>query len=238
MNLVLSGRARYLVKGRRYDLRPHALVWLFPGQSHILLTASPEFSMWIVTFRRPLVRESRRDRRYTILQEKDPGLDWLRRLERLEADRLDSLMRRLSESRQVSPTLFNAGLRYLLLSAMEAFRDAERVAGGPEIHPAIEKAAGILTAEAESVSEAELAGRVGLSRSHLSRLFRLQTGVPLVRFRNRQRLSRFLALYGAGQRRTMLDAALAAGFGSYAQFHRVFKELMGRAPAEHRQMHS
>jgi hypothetical protein len=61
-------------------------------------------------------------------------------------------------------------------------------------------------------------------------LFKQQTGVALVDFRNRQRVEKFLAIYRTGQRTTMLDAALEAGFGSYPQFHRVFKRVMGCSP--------
>jgi AraC-like DNA-binding protein len=80
----------------------------------------------------------------------------------------------------------------------------------------------------------ELARRSGLSSTRLSRLFKQQTGVALVDFRNRQRIERYLQLYGTGQRMTMLDAALEAGFGSYPQFHRVFKRVTGRSPGSHR----
>ena len=81
---------------------------------------------------------------------------------------------------------------------------------------------------------AELARQAGLSPSRLSRLFRAQTGVSLVEYRNQQRLERFLRLYRQGRRWSMLAAALTAGFGSYPQFHRVFKRLMGSGPAEYR----
>jgi AraC-like DNA-binding protein len=37
-------------------------------------------------------------------------------------------------------------------------------------------------------------------------------------------LQRFLRLYGRGRRTTALAAALEAGFGSSAQFYRVFRE--------------
>ena len=79
----------------------------------------------------------------------------------------------------------------------------------------------------------EVAKTAGLSESHLSRLFREQTGVSMVQFRQRCMVERFLQLYGRGRRMNMTEAALAAGFGSYVQFHRVFSRLMGRGPAEH-----
>jgi AraC-like DNA-binding protein len=65
-------------------------------------------------------------------------------------------------------------------------------------------------------------------------LFKQQTGVALVDFRNRQRIERFLELYGTGQRRKMSDAALDAGFGSYPQFHRIFKRVIGCSPGNYR----
>jgi len=40
--------------------------------------------------------------------------------------------------------------------------------------------------------------------------------------------------YGSGNRWNMTQAALASGFGSYAQFHRVFKRHFGFGPAEYR----
>jgi AraC-like DNA-binding protein len=41
----------------------------------------------------------------------------------------------------------------------------------------------------------------------------------------------FLRLYGTGRRTTALAAALEAGFGSYAQFYRVFRQQAGRSPS-------
>ena len=53
-------------------------------------------------------------------------------------------------------------------------------------------------------------------------------------YRNRQRLERFIQLYGQGQRINMLEAALTAGFGSYPQFYRVFRDFMGCTPQEYK----
>ncbi len=74
-------------------------------------------------------------------------------------------------------------------------------------------------------------GAAGLSPSHLSRLFKAQTGVSITRFRNQRRLERFRALYGDGRRTTALAAALDAGFGSYAQFYRVVRAETARSPS-------
>ena len=67
----------------------------------------------------------------------------------------------------------------------------------------------------------QIAARLDLSLSRLARVFKAEMGMSLVEYRNRLRLDRFAVLLDRG-RTNLLEAALAAGFGSYAQFHRVF----------------
>jgi transcriptional regulator GlxA family with amidase domain len=57
-------------------------------------------------------------------------------------------------------------------------------------------------------------------------------GVSLVGYKNRLRLERFFTLVHPGGG-NLLQAALDAGFGSYAQFHRVFRDLLGTTPREY-----
>ena len=140
-------------------------------------------------------------------------------------------LRKLSP-RTEQPGLFNAGLAWAFLSAWRQFAQAADVPVR-DVHPAVEKAARLIRDEDIALKLDELARRAGLSPHRLSRLFKQQTGIALVDFRNRQRMEKFLQLYGTGQRRTMLDAALEAGFGSYPQFHRVFKRMTGHSPRSH-----
>jgi AraC-like DNA-binding protein len=78
----------------------------------------------------------------------------------------------------------------------------------------------------------EIAAQLEISLSHLSRLFRTEMGMSLVEYRNRLRLDRFEVLLDRG-RTNLLEAALAAGFGSYAQFHRVFRALRKITPRDY-----
>jgi AraC-like DNA-binding protein len=66
----------------------------------------------------------------------------------------------------------------------------------------------------------------------LAKHFRDQVGVPLVDYRNRVRVERFLGFVERGGG-NLLRAALDAGFGSYAQFHRVFRRTLGVTPREY-----
>jgi AraC-like DNA-binding protein len=78
----------------------------------------------------------------------------------------------------------------------------------------------------------EIAGALDISLSRLSRVFKAEMGMSLVEYRNRLRLDRFSVLLDRG-RTNLLEAALAAGFGSYAQFHRVFRALRHVTPREY-----
>jgi AraC-like DNA-binding protein len=76
-----------------------------------------------------------------------------------------------------------------------------------------------------------LAGELGVSAGHLARAFKREMGVSLVDYRNRKRLDRFFEIIQRmGNTSNLLDAALEAGFGSYAQFHRVYRKFLGTTP--------
>lgn len=98
-------------------------------------------------------------------------------------------------------------------------------------HPAVVQAVRMLGKDCSLGGQA-LAAQVGISLSRLARIFKAEMGLSLVEYRNRLRLQRFSVFVNAG-RTNLLEAALGAGFGSYAQFHRVFRALHGRTPREY-----
>jgi AraC-like DNA-binding protein len=231
-NLVTQGRGLYLLERRKYEIRRGDLLWLFPAQEHVLIEQTLDFEMWIGVLKPKVVRQAAIDANARPLRQLNPEGEFCRRLLERDLKGLEELFAEIVAP-QNNAGLFNAALNYALLAAWHRF---QRAAGVPvhDVHPAVERAARLIRNENTPLNLDELSERSGLSAHRLSRLFKQQTGVALVDFRNRQRIERFLQLYGAGQRRTMLDAALEAGFGSYAQFHRVFKHVTGRSPREHR----
>lgn len=82
------------------------------------------------------------------------------------------------------------------------------------------------------VSGESLARELNISAGYLARLFKSEVGVSLVEYRNRLRIERFLRLVERGGG-NLYEAALEAGFGSYAQFHRVFRQQVGSTPREY-----
>ncbi|HKG62663.1 MAG TPA: AraC family transcriptional regulator [Solirubrobacteraceae bacterium] len=226
LDLVVRGSASYLLGERRYDLTPGTLTWLFPGQDHVLVDESPDHELWWAVFSPALVAETG----VAPLRQHDPAGNFSRRLEAGRARRLEALLREIRDADRVDDALLNAGLAYLLRSAWRSFVDSQDIVTGADVHPAVETVARRLQLDPDAGDLDALARTVGLSPSHLSRTFKAQTGVSITRFRNQRRLERFRVIYGDGRHTTTLAAALEAGFGSYAQFFRVFRAETGTSP--------
>jgi AraC-like DNA-binding protein len=234
LHFVERGTGLFLVTKGRLAVGPGSLLWIPPGRDHLLLEASADFRRWMVLCRKRVVRR--------VLGEAAEGLIGRGASEQsgaLPARALSSLRGTLTEIRadgHGSRPIFNASVAFALARAWTHFLSA---AASPEpvaLHPAVSRALALLRGSPSRLSMPELAADVGLSESHLSKLFSAEVGVSVTDFRNRLGLERFLELYGDGTGTTLLGAALDAGFGSYPQFHRVFRRLMGYSPAEHRRV--
>jgi AraC-like DNA-binding protein len=127
----------------------------------------------------------------------------------------------------------NAAILCTLLGLrLEALRGTGKVTYGPSArHPAVTAAVRMLTDD-PSLRGGDIAEKIGVSLSRFARVFKSDTGLSLVDFRNQLRLERFLSLVDAGGS-NLLEAAYAAGFGSYSQFHRVFRALRGASPRDY-----
>lgn len=231
LNLVIAGTATYLLDGRRYELRPQTLVWLFPRQEHILTNHSWDYQDWLGLFDRGAVRSICTTPETQELLLPDPSGHFARRLSADAAATLESLLEHIA--RAANADTADTGLRFALLAAWEAFRATSEMSPVSSVHPAVLRAARLLRADAGAETVHAIARVVSLSPHHLSRLFLDQMGVSIPRFRNEQRFRRLLDVYGAGDRMSILDAAITAGFGSYAQFYRVFCQLTGSNPSSY-----
>lgn len=226
-NLVTHGSCSYLVGERRYDLRRGSLIWLFPDQEHVLINPSPDAEMWIVVIRGEVLRRAVPTGLDQRLLERNPPWMLAKALAPVAFSAHDRLLQHaLKHKNEVALT--NTALPYLTLDAWAAFQGADVDDNANVIDPAIDHAARLLSREDAPDDLAVLAKRVGLSPSRLSRQFNLQLGVSLADYRNRIKLERFLDLYTNTS--TLLNAALEAGFGSYPQFHRVFRQFLGVTP--------
>jgi AraC-like DNA-binding protein len=232
VNLVLSGKASYLFGNRRVRLTANSMIWLFPGQEHVLIDSSHDFSMWVLVFRPGLVRHHAQTGTRRVLRVGDPGEVFCRQVDTRRLDLLNQVYQDASGDQGAD--VANAALGYALVASWQAYQFSSEPLPRIDVHPAVSRAAHLISAADDSPSLDRLAREAGLSPARLSRLFKRQTGIGLTAFRQRKCLERFLRLYGRGARYTLIQAALQAGFGSYAQFHRVFCAVMRMNPAAYR----
>ncbi|MBQ8510894.1 MAG: helix-turn-helix transcriptional regulator [Clostridia bacterium] len=82
----------------------------------------------------------------------------------------------------------------------------------------------------ESITEGDLASRLYVTRTHLSRQFYNCLGIGFAEYLRRVRLQKTLELLCAHPSMNVLDAALDCGFGSSAGFYKTVRELTGTSP--------
>lgn len=126
--------------------------------------------------------------------------------------------------------MLNLGLDYVFELALWQLRQAQDVGPTLIVHPAVGATARRIRQSPELGLEA-LAAAARMSAGRLGRIFKQNMGVALSSYRNRVRLERARELLQQ-QGVTTLEAALASGFGSYAQFYRVFREETGLNPRQ------
>ncbi len=77
----------------------------------------------------------------------------------------------------------------------------------------------------------DVADLVRVCPTELSRHFRRDLGVTLTTYRTRIKILRFIREVDRGAT-NLLSASLSAGFGSYSQCHRAFRQALGCAPRD------
>jgi AraC-like DNA-binding protein len=229
-HLLARGTAVMLIRDQRVDLPSGSLLWIPPGTEHLTLEASAGLRRWILSLRAAAVRRTlAADEAAALLSRRGPitcvqlGSAELRTLKELLVDVANQTGR--------GNTVTNAGLAYALARAALASQEADRPTEPTAVHPGVARALFLMQGDGLLLSRNELAARCGLSATHLSRLFVQELGHSLRDVRNRKRLSRFQQLIDSGACQSLTEAALEAGFGSYSQFHRVYRRFSGRSPS-------
>jgi AraC-like DNA-binding protein len=233
LHLIDGGSGLFLFRGTRLPVKTGTLVFIPPGRDHLLLEASADFRRFMLLFRPRLVRRVLPKGAHAALLGR-AAREQSRTLPRRALSSLRQTYSEVREDRAAELRLFNAGMAFALARSWLHFESASRTPEPAQFHPAISRTLGLLRQGEPSQSLGELAEQTGLSESHLSKLFSSQVGMSLTECRNLIRVERFVEIYGDGSRATLMDAALEAGFGSYAQFYRVFLKHMGYPPGKHR----
>jgi AraC family transcriptional regulator len=227
LNLVTRGRGRFALDTGEYELGRGDMLWFLPHVGHELVSTSADFDMWVVTFRQDLVERvdascGGSERTASIYRAPRARLD--RGALGWSEGALRSSFQLLCRGRAPEPALIGELLARL-------WRET-RLGQEPdaELHVAARRARALLSKQ-PWLGRAELAAAVSVSESTLAHAFRRGLGVTLDEYRNRVRVGRLLELI-EGSRPSLLDAGLAAGFGSSAQYHRSVRALAGCRPGE------
>jgi len=208
INVVLRGQARMGVGGDVVQIAPGDVLLFHPGQDHLLLEGSPDLDLFVAALRPELAaRKSEALARVASM-----GCHLLEP----ELERLQQLLSGLAS------VLDNAAVEHHLLSLFVDL--ARRLTMN---HVLSRRALQEICRHPEASGSA-LASRLGVHPSVLSRRFHEDLGMTFVDYRAHQRTMAFVRLVDAG--RTLTSAALDAGFGSYAQCHRVISKALGCTP--------
>jgi AraC-like DNA-binding protein len=253
LNIVAKGHITYVVGKNRYHFANGDLLWLFPGQPHRLVDRSQDALYYVAVFKQSLIHKACHQEQYRALGlSRPPGktmlhthlghqeFEFLRRMmDSLIAGAPDNDLLNREAGFGLTPgfryehedsDFLNVGLSHLLIFC---WRNQLAWQGGNRavpLHHSILKALDILGRDEQPGTLADLAKQCGISPEHLSRTFKKQIGIPLNRYRNAARLERFWKLRNNPLQKTITEAALTAGFGSYAQFYKIFREAHGRGP--------
>jgi AraC-like DNA-binding protein len=253
LNLVVRGSVTYVMGEQRYALPAGTLLWLFPEQEHQLVDRSSNAQNYVAVFKPTFIRRVCKTEAYAGLRngrsEKQSLLHTMLDTKSFQLVRnaMDSLMEG-SLDREVlnreagfgaesdfryqhaDPDGLNAGLHYLLTLCWRLTQERKPGDVAVSLHPAVQHAIRLLSDGDWNESLSALAQKCDVSDAHLSRMFHQQVGVTLNQYRNSLRLARFWEDMHRAPDTNVTDAVYQAGFGSYAQFYKVFFAAHGQGP--------
>ncbi len=237
--LIRRGRATLRAATQTQVVRPGQLCWILPGVPHVMGDFSRDFDMWVVQLDPALVDDC-----WAAVNpgapapDGDPYASWSLPLGQKLAGRpavevpaeAAQLLDRLAAGIWAAtlPRQARAGLAQfgqLALQATLAHVDTRSATSVGQL-------ASCLLLSSPSMSREAAAAELGVSGGFLSRAVHKDLGVTFVEHRARTRVAHFLALVQSKEI-NFLEAALAAGFGSYSQFHRTFSRVSGSRPRDY-----
>jgi AraC-like DNA-binding protein len=237
--LIRRGSATLYVATQPQVVRPGQLCWILPGLPHVMGNFSPDFDMWVVELDSTLVDDC-----WATIHASGPAADqapfesWSLPLGEQLAGRsavgvsaevaklLDELAAGVWTA--MLPGEARSGLaRFGLLALRTTLENVDT-----RSPTSIGQLASCLLLATPTMSRTAVAAELGVSEGFFSRAVHRDLGVTFVEHRARTRVAHFLAL-AQTKRLNFLNAALAAGFGSYAQFHRTFSRVSGCRPRDY-----
>jgi AraC-like DNA-binding protein len=215
LNLITGGSATFAMGEKPYPVVRGDLLWWPPGQDHVLVDASDDFDLFVI------------------------GVT------------ADFSVRALAGAPDVAcvgpiqirlPTAALAELEAICVApgsasdvaAMERrvgdlWRQAHALRRAADAMHVVTRRTMLSLYQQPELGRSDIARLVRAYPTEISRNFHNDMGMTLSAFRSRLRLLRFIQAVDGGAP-SLLAAALGAGFGSYSQCHRIFRQTFACTP--------
>jgi AraC-like DNA-binding protein len=215
LNLVTGGTGTFAMGQKALPVAAGDLLWWPPGQDHVLADASPDFDLFVIGVTAEFS--------YRVLSG-TPEVGCVGPIQtRLTAPALAEVKAACvaSDAATDVPAIeHKVGEFWHRAHALR--RNAHNM------HVVTRRTMASLY-ERPELARSDVARLVRAYPSEVSRCFHSDMGMTLSAFRSRLRLLRFIEAVDDGAK-SLLTAALGAGFGSYSQCHRVFQRTLGCTP--------
>lgn len=218
--LVKRGVVSERVGNQVHQAHAGQMLWHLPGRPHENLGGSPDLDLRVVHAEPHLFSN------LALLGDLVAG----RPVVELRGKDFDALLEQCDRTSDADGVLADRTqqLGVAARSAMAATQTDHQFTRATSL---VELACNLLQAD-PGLDRAALCRALDVSGAYLSRRFRTELGTTLQEQRVRVRLTLFVTRV-MHDRRTFLQAALDAGFGSYSQLHRVFVRLAGCTPRQY-----
>ncbi len=218
LNLVVNGAATFRIGETVVDATKGDLLAFPPGQEHALLRTSEDVYLFAIGMDAKLSAEVLRENRQHTAAPMHLKLD---------SRDFSALLKRASslvDCDEADPRVAE------LWEQANWLRQRQMVLHNRPMHVFVHRALSILSENLDWDSE-RVARSARAHASELSRYFHRDLNMTFVKYRSRLRLLRLIELMDKNGG-SMNASAIAAGFGSYSQCHRVFQAELGCSPRQ------
>ena len=225
---VLQGQGKYIVEGAEYTIHPHALFFMRPYEYHCALPSpGGTYERIVLRFEEELLPAT--VRRLSLLHEKRGNyFSVFASTTPLHAafETLGGTTALLEDGQEEdAEALLHATLAQIMLLLSVKKPEAPSIPTSPTVLRVIEYLNAHLQ---EELSLDALAKEFFISKYHLCRLFRQQTGASILIYFNAKRLALAKQMIAHGESAT--SVALHLGFRDYSTFYRAYRKQMGESP--------
>ena len=233
--LLLAGRADYAIEGERYVLQPGDYVLVGRGSIHRPIVARGDFYERAILYISPAYLQALSDDGGDLTRCFRQAQQDFRYVYHAAGERIRELFTQLEQSQQEegfgAALLRQALVTQLMVEVNRLSLAGDTVSAAAEGDSKVVALLQYLNAHlTEGLSIDELAGRFYISKYHMMRRFRDETGYTIHSYLMEKRL--LLAQQLLAQGVAPGEAALRCGYQEYSTFSRAYKKQFGRSPSD------